>query len=115
MPVDSVGVRVGVRVAVGTRVGLAVGLGIGCRVGEGVRFLVGLGEGLEVGRLYLLLNYQRCWRLSDSDHLVCSGCPSLPAIGRQLPSGSGREVEPFGATVVLFTLRLHIGIDAWVE
>ena len=44
-------------------------------------------------------------------HLVCSWCPLLPAIGRQLPSGSGREVEPFGAAVVLFTLRLHIVIS----
>ena len=47
--------------------------------------------------------------------LVCSWCPSLPAIGRQLPSGSGREVEPFRAAVVLFTLRFHIYIiDAQV-
>ena len=56
----------------------------------------------------LVVKLPRCQRLSDSDQLVCSGCPSLPAIGRQLPSGSGREGEPFGAAVVLFTLRLHI-------
>ena len=62
----------------------------------------------------LIVEIPRCQRLSDSNYLVCSGCPSLPAIGRQLPSGSGREVEPGGATDVMFTVRLHIGIDAWV-
>ena len=62
----------------------------------------------------LVVEIPKCQRLSDSNHLVCSGCPSLPAIGRQLPSGSGREVEPGGATVVMFTVRLHIGIDACV-
>ena len=41
--------------------------------------------------------------------------PSLPAIGQQVPSGSVREVDPFGATVVLFTFRFHIDIiDAQV-
>jgi hypothetical protein len=29
-------------------------------------------------------------------------------------SGSVREVDPFGATVVLFTMRVHIGFDAWL-
>jgi hypothetical protein len=65
-------------------------------------------------KLYLLLNYRVCRRLSGSEHWVYSGCPSLPAIGQQVPSESVREVEPFGATVVLFTLRLHIGFDAWL-
>ena len=44
---------------------------------------------------------------------VYSGCPSLPAIGQQVPLGSVREVDPLGATVVLFTMRLHIRFDAW--
>ena len=61
-----------------------------------------------VGIVVLVVELPGCQRLSDSDQLVCSGCPSLPAIGQQLPSGSGREVEPFGAAVVLFTLRLHL-------
>ena len=34
----------------------------------------------------------------------------MPDIGQQLPSGSGREVEPFGAAGVLFTLRVHVDI-----
>ena len=68
----------------------------------------------EGNRLNLLLNYQKCRGLSGSDHLVCSGCPSLPAIGQQLPSGSVREFDLFGASVLLFTMRFHIGIDARV-
>ena len=64
--------------------------------------------------MFLLLDYHVCRRLSGSEHWVYSGCPSLPVIGQQVPTGSVREVDPFGAAVVLFTMRLHTRFDAWL-